>query len=304
MTDKKIILTRGLMASGKSTWAKEMAKDPRNARVSRDDIRLMTQDTAYGGPIDEDLVTKIETESVKAILNAGRTPIVDAMHLYQRQINRWQRLGYPVEIVTFDGIDLPELLFRNGIRTGVVPEHVVLEKFDRFTIKGSGGSLKPMKLDPEQFETSSFVPVQEMPLFSKWRTECVIVDIDGTLAHMDGKRSPYDYGKVGGDRVDDSIRRIVQSLDNDIMIVVVSGRKSDCRDVTTKWLQDNGVPFDLLYMRDENDSRADSIVKYEILRDKIVPEFNPVAAIDDRNSVVNMWRSAGVKCLQAQEGDF
>ncbi len=304
MTDKKIILTRGLMASGKSTWAKQMAKDPSFARVSRDDIRLMTQDTSYGGPIDEDLVTKIETESVKAILNAGRTPIVDAMHLYQRQINRWQRLGYPVEVFEFGSIDLPELLIRNKNRPGVVPESVVREKFDRFTIKGSGGTLKPIKLDPGQFETSSFPPVQEMPMFSKWRTECVIVDIDGTLAHMDGKRSPYDYDKVGGDRVDDSIRRIVQSLDNDIMIVVVSGRKSDCRDVTTKWLQDNGVPFDLLYMRDENDSRADSIVKYEILRDKIVPEFNPVAAIDDRNSVVNMWRSAGVKCLQAQDGDF
>ena len=122
MTDKKIILTRGLMASGKSTWAKLMAKDPSFARVSRDDIRLMTQDTAYGGPIDEDLVTKIETESVKAILASGRTPIVDAMHLYQRQINRWQRLGFPVEIVTFDGVLLEDLLIRNANRPGVVPE--------------------------------------------------------------------------------------------------------------------------------------------------------------------------------------
>lgn len=303
MTDKKIILTRGLMASGKSTWAKQMAKDPSFARVSRDDIRLMTQDTTYGGPIDEDLVTKIETESVLAILASGRTPIVDATHLYQRHINRWQRLGFPVEIVTFDGISLLTLLDRNNKRSNPVPHGVIREKFQKFSANVYG-DLKPAKLDPGQFETSSFIPVQEMPMFSKWRTECVIVDIDGTLAHMDGKRSPYDYDKVGGDRVDDSIRRIVQSLDNDLVIVVVSGRKSDCRDVTTKWLQDNGVPFDLLYMRDENDSRADSIVKYEILRDKIVPEFNPVAAIDDRNSVVNMWRSAGVKCLQAQEGDF
>lgn len=303
MTDKKIILTRGLMASGKSTWAKMVARDPRFSRVSRDDIRLMTQDATYGGPIDEDLVTKIETESVLAILAAGRTPIVDATHLYQRHINRWQRLGYPVEIVTFDGVSLITLLDRNRGRENPVPDMVIREKFAKFS-SNVYGDLKPVKLDPEQFETSSFPPVQEMPLFSKWRPECVIIDIDGTLAHMDGKRSPYDYDKVGGDRVDDSIRRIVQSLDDDLMIVVVSGRKSDCRDVTVKWLQDNGVPFDLLYMRDEDDSRADSIVKYEILRDKIVPEFNPVASIDDRNSVVNMWRSAGVKCLQAQEGDF
>lgn len=300
MTDKKIILTRGLMASGKSTWAKEMAKDPRNARVSRDDIRLMTQDTAYGGPIDEDLVTKIETESVKAILNAGRTPIVDAMHLYQRQINRWQRFGYPVEIVTFDGIDLPELLFRNESRPGVVPEHVVREKFDRFTIKGSGGSLKPVKLSPEDFEVASFEPY--VP--NTRHPAAFIFDIDGTLAHMDGKRSPYDYTKVGGDSVDEAVRSVLVQLNETYWIQIVSGRNEDCRDVTEAWLRDNFIPYDTLHMRASNDVRPDSVVKHEILMRNIAPNFEVVGVFDDRNSVVNMWRSAGIKCFQVQEGDF
>lgn len=303
MTDQKIILTRGLQASGKTTWAKDIVRfDPSYARVNRDEIRLMLNATAFGGTIDKDLVTRVETQAVLGILKSGRTPIVDATHLYQRHINRWQRLGYPIEIVEF-AAPLEVLLKRNEGRGTTVPPEVIAANALKFA-RSDTGDLSPVKLHPEQFETSSFPPVQKMAAFSKWRTECVIVDIDGTLAHMDGKRSPYDYDKVGGDRVDDSIRRIVQSLDDDLVIVVVSGRKSDCRDVTIKWLQDNGVPFDRLYMRDENDSRADSIVKYEILRDKIVPEFNPVASIDDRNSVVQMWREAGLKCLQAQEGDF
>lgn len=303
MTDKKIILTRGLMASGKSTWAKMMAKDPGYARVSRDDIRLMLQDTTYGGPIDENLVTKIETETVMAILNAGRTPIVDATHLYQRHVNRWQRLGYPIEIVTFDGVSLITLLERNASREHPVPDIVIREKFGKFTT-GVTGKLKPVKLEPEHYRVSGFTHVEEMDGYNVWRDDCVIVDIDGTLAHMDGKRSPYDYSKVSGDSVDKSIRDLVAALDGTMDIVVVSGRKSDCRAETEEWLRSNFVPYEKLYMRDADDSRPDSVVKYEILRDKIVPEYHVVAAIDDRNSVVNMWRSVGVKCLQAQEGDF
>ena len=102
MTDQKIILTRGLQASGKTTWAKDIVRfDPSYARVNRDDIHLMLNATAFGGTIDEDLVTRVETQAVLGILKSGRTPIVDATHLYQRHINRWQRLGNPIEIEEF-----------------------------------------------------------------------------------------------------------------------------------------------------------------------------------------------------------
>ena len=41
---KKIILTRGIPASGKSTWAKqEVLKDPEHSvRINRDDLRNMS----------------------------------------------------------------------------------------------------------------------------------------------------------------------------------------------------------------------------------------------------------------------
>ena len=32
--------------------------------------------------------------------------------------------------------------------------------------------------------------------------------------------------------------------------------------------------------------------------------FNPAIAFDDRNSVVNTWRSLGVQCYQVREGGF
>ena len=290
MTEQKIILTRGLQASGKSTWAIMVAYDPQYSRVSRDDIRLMTQGVTFGGPIDEDLVTKIETEAVKAILASGRTPIVDATHLYQRHINRWQRLGYPIEIVEF-GAPLDVLLARNKARGTTVPPEVIETNFKKFA--RSDGDLSPVKLTPEHFVTSNFEPY--VP--NENLRAAFIFDIDGTLAHMTG-RSPYDYSKVGTDSVDRAVSDVLSALQGENFIVIVSGRKAECRDVTVGWLQENGIYYDELHMREDEDDRPDSIVKYEILRDKIAPRYDVRGVFDDRPSVCRMWRSAGIKTFQ------
>lgn len=296
--EQRIILTRGLPASGKSGWATKVARDDdRYSRVSRDDIRMMLNSTLHAGAVDEGLVTKIETESVKAVLAAGRNPIVDAMHLYQRYVNRWQRLGYPVEIVNFS-VPLDELVRRNTARGETVPNAVV-EKLFKKMAREDTGDLSPVNLDPDAYVTSRFEKYQ--PDTSK--PKAVIFDIDGTLAHMTG-RSPYDYSRVSEDSVDPFVRDLAISLGHSNLIVVVSGRKADCEAETLAWLRKNHIPFDALHMRGSGDDRPDTIVKHEILRDEIAPRYNVVGAVDDRNSVVSMWRSVGIKCLQAQEGDF
>ena len=298
MTDQKIILTRGLQASGKTTWAKDIVRfDPSYARVNRDEIRLMLNATTFGGTIDEDLVTRVETQAVLGILKSGRTPIVDATHLYQRHINRWQRLGYPIEIVEF-GAPLEVLLKRNEERGTTVPPEVIAANALKFA-RADTGDLSPVKLTPEHFVTSRF----EKYVPNKLLAAAYICDIDGTLAHMTG-RSPYDYSQVGTDKVDESVREVLIALAANHHIIIVSGRKAECREETLDWLNANFIPFDKLYMRADGDDRPDSIVKYEILRDKIAPKFEVRGVFDDRNPVVQMWRDAGLKCFHVQEGDF
>ena len=298
MTDQKIILTRGLQASGKTTWAKDIVRfDPSYARVNRDEIRLMLNATAFGGTIDEDLVTRVETQAVLGILKSGRTPIVDATHLYQRHINRWQRLGYPIEIVEF-AATLDVLLKRNEERGTTVPPEVIAANALKFA-RSDTGDLSPVKLTPEHFVTSRF----EKYVPNKLLAAAYICDIDGTLAHMTG-RSPYDYSQVGTDKVDESVREVLIALAANHHIIIVSGRKAECREETLDWLNANFIPFDKLYMRADEDGRPDSIVKYEILHNKIAPKFEVRGVFDDRNSVVQMWRDAGLKCFHVQEGDF
>jgi len=133
----------------------------------------------------------------------------------------------------------------------------------------------------------------------------IMVDIDGTLAHMDG-RSPYDPTKYHTDKVDEGIRQLVELYHEHThyTIIIMSGRNDTYEDTTVKWLTDNGVFYDLIYMRPASDKREDSIVKLELYEKYVKPKYEVRFVLDDRNRVVKMWRNNGLKCLQVAEGDF
>lgn len=132
----------------------------------------------------------------------------------------------------------------------------------------------------------------------------IICDIDGTLALMQG-RSPYDTTRYDEDMVDKVIREIVSIFrDEGYLIILCSGRGEPSRRSTEKWLVDNEVPNDYLFMRPTGDNRSDFIVKQEIYDRYIKNKFAIKFVLDDRDQVVKMWRSNGLKCLQVAEGDF
>ena len=294
----KVILMRGIQGSGKTTRAKELVTHSGLVRISRDDIRQQLFGSLHGGNIDEDLVTDVETGMAKAVLRTGKSVVIDATHLYQKYINRWQRLGYPVEIEEVTA-PLEVLLAQNDLRDNPVPASVIRRNFSKFATT-KAGDLKPVKLTPEHFVTSIFP--KYVP--DIWKDSAYIFDIDGTLAHMDGKRSPYDYSKVMGDRVDDTVREVLNQLQGTHQVILVSGRKHECREETLEWLNNHFIYPDKLFMRADGDDRPDSVVKYEILMNKIAPHFSVEGVFDDRNSVVEMWRNIGLKCFQVEYCDF
>ncbi len=65
----------------------------------------------------------------------------------------------------------------------------------------------------------------------------------------------------------------------------------------------HGIPHHELHMREEGDYRQDFIVKSEFL-DAILAEGNEIVfVVDDRPSVVAMWRERGLTCLQCRDWD-
>lgn len=143
----------------------------------------------------------------------------------------------------------------------------------------------------------------------------VIVDIDGTLAdcnhrrhHVaDGNRNwPAFFAGMAEDPLIQPVAKLVSliafSRREDINIILCSGRPEDYRQVTEEWLNRHGVAFDELYMRPAGDTRIDHVVKEELLERIISDGYEPFLVIDDRPSVVAMWRRRGLVCLQADPG--
>jgi hypothetical protein len=99
-------------------------------------------------------------------------------------------------------------------------------------------------------------------------------------------------------------------------IIFCSGRPERTRADTEEWLADNRFRRDIgrapypnytyyngLYMRKDGDYRRDDIVKQEIL-DAHINKDSVLFVLDDRQSVVDMWRRNGVTCFQVAKGDF
>lgn len=144
-------------------------------------------------------------------------------------------------------------------------------------------------------------------------TNYYIVDIDGTVADCSHRlhhirNSPPNWEAFFAECMNDKPIENVCYIINDIRegsynrIVFVSGRSDIVRKETRDWLMNNSLWDGYLYMRKHGDHRPDHVVKMEIL-EEVRKEFggDPIAVFDDRSSVVDAWRRAGLTCFQVAE---
>lgn len=145
------------------------------------------------------------------------------------------------------------------------------------------------------------------------KKQAIICDIDGTLSNSDHRKHYVEgenknfkkfYLESFQDKVNLWCLEIIKKLANDYTIFYVTGRPAEYRDLTKKWLKSQGCPDGELYMREIADFRQDVEVKKEIYEKNIKNEYNILFTIDDRQQVVDMWRSLGLVCLQCDRGDF
>lgn len=284
----KVLILQGISGSGKSSFAKElMSKDPTYKRVNRDLIREMTINKWT--PSSEDLTISIEFSLVQEILKNGFNCIIDDTNLSKKTLDKIKseldriskELNIQIEISEkLIDTPLPECIRRDSLRPNPVGKKVILEQFAKYMPK---------------------------PNYSEWvadKQKAILVDLDGTLAHFQN-RSPFDYSKVKDDTCDVFVKDVVLKYYNDgYDIIVVSGREDSCIDETRDWLLKNDIPARKLFMRKTGDSRKDSIIKQEIYEDEIKPNWSVFLCLDDRNQVVEMYRSLGLKVLQCNFGDF
>jgi hypothetical protein len=146
-------------------------------------------------------------------------------------------------------------------------------------------------------------------------SKVIVFDLDGTICNVDHRRhwvaskpknwAAWDAGLPNDTPNDDIIWMLNSFLDQDnVQIILCSGRDSKLHGATVAWLEKHRVYYDDLYMRASGDNRKDSIVKVELLHD-IQRDYDwPWLWVDDRDQVVDAIRNMGVRVLQVAPGDF
>lgn len=139
-------------------------------------------------------------------------------------------------------------------------------------------------------------------------TPAIIVDIDGTLADLTHRL----HYVTGGNRdwpaffvglsQDAPVKPIIwlanTIYDASYPVILCSGRPEDHRAPTEAWLAQHGVRYSALRMRAAGDFRQDFVVKREILHALRAEGLYDIQfCVDDRPSVVQMWREEGLICL-------
>lgn len=281
---KKVIILKGLPASGKSTWAKKLMADNPGVykRVNKDDLRAMLDGSKWSKD-NEKFVLDVRDSIIIAALNDGKHVIVDDTNLASKHEDRIRQLVggiAQVEIKEFD--ESPEVCIkRDLLRPVSVGERVIMQMYDQFVAPSNA----PLKQDAT-------------------KPGAIIVDIDGTLAKMNG-RSPYEWDKVDTDILNAPVAEAVCSLSENNHIIYLSGRDSVCRDKTLQWLTQVPIKKFDLYMRPEGDRRKDAIIKKELFDEHIRGKFYVRFVLDDRDQVVRLWRKEiGIPCFQVDYGNF
>jgi len=149
----------------------------------------------------------------------------------------------------------------------------------------------------------------------------VIFDLDGTLALIDDRRAVstkpngkidwdifFDPKNIDLDKPNDAVIQMAKTLkDAGNMIVILSGRSKATKDATRAWLDKFGVPFDVLKMRPTSRDfmfMPDDQLKQQWLDQLFTDKSDILCVFDDRQKVVDMWRSNGLTCMQVAPGNF
>ncbi len=280
----KLLMLQGLPASGKSTYAETLCKEQNWKRVNRDLIRTLLHFDIWSGR-NESTTVHIEEGAAERLLASGYNVVVDDCNLNPKNKEMWkgvaERSGAKFSTKKFDTA-YEACILRDALREKKVGHHVIRGMALQYALEGT-----PKK-------------------------NIVICDIDGTVADTDHRthfvqQDPKDWKGFFEAMVDDPVREDIRELLRQLhadgkTIVFVSGRPENYREFTEKWLMMNGFDFAWgLLMRGAKDSRPDTEVKKEIF-DRYFAGKEVVKVIDDRPSVIRMWREQGLEVLDVGKG--
>lgn len=279
----KLYMMKGLPACGKTSRALEMlaqASRPMK-RVNNDELRLMI-DGGKWSKENEASIRLVRARMIDEFLSRNYDVIVDNLNLRPedeanyRQVAAMHRAQF--EVIDMTDVPLHVCIARDRLRSQPVGEKVIWRWYRDF-------------IAPNQRKRWTEDPAG--------KPKAILCDLDGSLAEGIGvHRGPFEWDKVGFDEVVVPVLAVVRNwLAAGGEVIFMSGRDSICRDQTVQWLNNLGLyPTckSSLFMRPQGDSRPDTVVKKELFEKYVEPNWHISFVLDDRKSVVQMWRDMGL----------
>jgi hypothetical protein len=150
------------------------------------------------------------------------------------------------------------------------------------------------------------------------RQKAVIIDIDGTLANS---QNPLVFTNSKGETdwpawiastahapVNEWCKQLTVAMYRQgyrLIFLTARGEHLNGRALTKNWLNNTlnieGIFEYELLMRPEGDLRPDIDLKLTIYSTLIAPNFDVAFAVDDKQSVVDLWRNLGLPALHCAD---
>jgi predicted kinase len=286
----KLIIMKGLPACGKSTMAETLLKASGNmVRVNKDLLRTMLHFDKWNGK-NEDLTSTAAREVVAAMLR-HRSVVVDDTNLNPGVMASWKAFAQ-VHATSHEVLDMTDV----SVETCVERD---LERSKRGERSVGYSVIRNMAL---RYGLQRFDPSQ-----------VVLCDLDGTIADIT-HRLHY----VKGDGVKDwkgffeaiTLDSPRESVCEQLAafraagktIIIVSARPDTYGVETRHWLARYEIPHWTIIMRSRHDHRQDVEVKADLLKTFFPDQSVIHAVVDDRPSVIRMWREQGLNVIDVGAG--
>lgn len=305
MTIKKIILTRGIPGSGKSTWAKDwVAEDPEHRiRLNWDDMRNMLG--PYWVPSRENINKTMLWNAVNtaAYCTTPYDIVIDNMNLNPKGwkevedwINTYNKSSHAVGInaqyvLEFKDFFTPveECIRRDAKRPNPIGEKTIRDIWRRYR---------------HFIQTTAVENMVAKSRPTTGKPRCVVIDMDSTMCFNLTKRPWYGEGAAEGmldDIPNTGVVDIVKVLQNTYPIIVATGRDTSQAGVTIEWLSKQGITPTASFFRTQGDCRKGVEIKRGQI-ELILKDYDIVAIFEDCEPIVQMYRDMGLTVLQPNKG--
>lgn len=139
----------------------------------------------------------------------------------------------------------------------------------------------------------------------------VVFDMDGVLSdatrrqhYLEWPRRDWEsfFEECGDDELIAEVARLLECLDDDLRIVLLTARPIRVQRQTLGWLDRYGLRWDLLIMRDWGDYMAAPSFKRLTVDELRRYGFDLRLAFEDDQRNVDMFHSEGVPCVYIHSG--